>query len=79
VILFGSIAENRFTPFSDLDLILIVTCSQERFFERYSKYVDFFKDMEIDLDIFVYTEEETKKKIPLLETALKKGKVLFSR
>ena len=80
IILFGSFAEDNFTAFSDIDLIFIVSESKERFIDRASIYMNFFKDINLELDIFVYTKEEVKKlDISLLKTARKTGKVLFKR
>jgi len=80
IILFGSFAKNNFTAFSDIDLVFIVSESEERFIDRSSIYMNFFKDINLDLEIFVYTTQEAKKlDIPLLKTALKTGKVLYVR
>ena len=80
IILFGSFAENNFTAFSDIDLIFIVSESKERFIDRASIYMNFFRDINLELEIFVYTKEELKNlDIPLLKTALKTGKVLFEK
>lgn len=80
IILFGSMAEGRFSVSSDLDLIIIISESHERFIDRPLKYIDFFEDVGVGVDIFVYTEKEAKTaNIPLLNTALDKGEILFSR
>jgi len=80
VILFGSVIESKALPSSDIDIIFIVKESKERFIDRTLHYIDFFKDINIDIDLFVYTKEEEQNfNIPLLKSALKSGKVLFKR
>lgn len=54
--IFGSFATARFTPSSDIDLILIVQ-SGLPFYERASDFVD-LHDLYTPLDILVYRREE---------------------
>ncbi|MDN3513290.1 MAG: nucleotidyltransferase domain-containing protein [Candidatus Brocadia sp.] len=78
VILFGSIAENRGLPSSDVDILIIVSKSKCRFIDRALDFQKFFDDVGLRVDLFVYTEEEImKNNIPLVNTALKTGKILF--
>lgn len=79
VILFGSVAHKRETPLSDIDIIVIVKETNYRFLDRPLYFRGYFETIELATDIFVYTKEETKFNIPLLNTALKNGKVLFER
>ncbi len=80
VILFGSIAEDRGIPSSDVDILIIVSESQQKFLDRAVYFKKFFEDIGLGVDLFVYTEEEVKKNtIPLVNTAFKKGKILFKR
>ncbi len=80
IILFGSVIESKALSSSDIDIIFIIEESKERFIDRTIHYMDFFKDINIDIDLFVYTKEEEQNfDIPLLKSALKKGKVLFER
>lgn len=80
VILFGSIAENRGLPSSDVDVLVEVDASQHRFLDRSVHFQKYFENIGLGVDLFVYTEEETRKHtIPLANSALKTGKILFKR
>jgi predicted nucleotidyltransferase len=80
VILFGSVAENREIPASDIDILIVVNDSKERFFERGLTFEKYFRDIGLGTDVFVYTLKELKEgNIPLVNIAFKKGKVLFER
>lgn len=80
VVLFGSVAENRGTPASDMDILIVVSDSKERFFERGLTFEKYFRGIGLGTDIFVYTLKELKDgNIPLVNTAFKRGKVLFER
>lgn len=80
VVLFGSVAEYRETASSDVDILLVVKQSRERFIDRFIEFSDFFEGLERGVDIFVYTQKEIERNdIPLALTALKRGKILFQR
>lgn len=79
VILFGSAANNKLIPSSDIDIAIIVSKSKERFIDRPSIYLEYFENIGADIDIFVYTENETHNDIPLLKTAMKTGKLLYEK
>lgn len=79
IVLFGSLAEGRGVTGSDIDVLIIVDDCQDKFINRSLKYVSFFSDVGLGADIFVYTKDEVAKGIPVAETALKQGKVLFER
>ena len=80
VVLFGSVAEYRETASSDVDILLVVKQSRERFIDRFIEFSDFFQGLERGVDIFVYTQKEIERNdIPLARTALKRGKILFER
>lgn len=80
VILFGSIAENRGLPSSDVDILIVVKESKYRFLDRALYFQSYFEDIGLGVDLFVYTEEEIEKNtIPLVSSAIKKGKILFKR
>mgnify|MGYP000462777604 CR=1 FL=1 len=66
------------TVSSDVDILIIVNSCSEKFLDRPLKYKKYF-NIGIDTDIFVYTEEEVKNGIPLVETALKEGIVVFEK
>jgi len=78
-VLFGSFAEGKAAVSSDVDILLIVKKSENRFIDRPSEFRDFFEDVELGVDIFVYTQDELKNDIGLVKNALQKGKILFNR
>lgn len=80
VILFGSVAEDKELPSSDVDILIIVRESKHPFLDRAIYFQEYFQDIGLGVEIFVYTEEEIEKNtIPLLNSAFKKGKVLFAK
>ena len=79
VVLFGSLAENRATPFSDIDILIIVSYSHKRFIDRPLDFIDYFKDLELNVDLFVYTKEELDKSPLFKNSVLSKGKYLARR
>ena len=80
VVLFASVTEYRETASSDVDILIVVKESRERFIDRFIEFSDFFEGLELGVDIFVYTQEEIEKgDIPLARMALKRGKTLFER
>ena len=56
--LFGSIAKGTAVPGSDADILIILDQSQKRIMDRYHDFIQFFKTLDIDVDIFCYTLEE---------------------
>ena len=80
IILFGSVAEGRAVPSSDVDLQLILETSNLRFMERSVAYLPCFENAGLSVDIFAYTIDEIKNKtIPIAEIAREKGRVLFKQ
>ncbi len=78
VILFGSVAESCHTVSSDVDILIVIKEAGESFLSRPLRYKDFFKEVGLGIDLFVYTQDEIKRNnIPLVNTAFKKGKILF--
>jgi predicted nucleotidyltransferase len=76
VVLFGSVAEYRETASSDVDILIVVKESQERFIDRFIKFSDFFGGLKLGVAIFVYTQEEIERSdISLARTALKRVKL----
>jgi len=58
----------------------VVKESRECFIDRFIEFSDFFEGLELGVDIFVYTQKEIERNdIPLAQTALKGGKILFQR
>jgi len=80
VVLFGSAAEERGVPSSDVDLLLVVSDAETRFIDRPAAFREYFAGLGVEVELFVYTEAELKSNSPpLLLTALRRGKTLFSR
>jgi len=80
VILFGSAAEDKASVSSDIDILIVVRKSKHRFINRSMEFGKYFEEIGLGTDIFVYTQQELEKNsIPLAETAIKKGKILFIR
>ena len=76
VVLFGSFAEDRAVPGSDVD-ILIVLKDYKRFFDRISEFLEHFSDLGVAVDVFPYNENELNN--PIAKNALKRGRILFER
>lgn len=78
IILFGSVAENRETVHSDVDLLIMVSMTKERFIDRPLQYKNYFADLGLGTDIFVYTESEFARS-PFYNKINSKGMILYSR
>ncbi len=79
-ILFGSAASGRATPASDVDLVLVVDDTDERFIERPGKYLPHFDGLGLGVDIVVYTAREAAAgNISLLRVAERTGRIVFER
>jgi predicted nucleotidyltransferase len=79
-ILFGSAASGRATPKSDVDLVLVVDDTDERFIERPGKYLPSFDGLGLGVDIVVYTAQEAAAgNISLLGVAERTGRIVFER
>lgn len=77
IVLFGSFAEDRAVPGSDVDILLVLQSDSRRFIDRIQDYLDIFADLGIAADVFPYTVDELDN--PLVQMALRTGKVLFGR
>jgi len=77
VVIFGSWAKGTSGVGSDVDFLIILKESKLSFLERIPAYMP--SGFPIDADVFPYTIEEVRKGIPLVEQALKEGKVVFER
>jgi len=77
VVIFGSWAKGSSGVGSDVDFLIILKESKLSFLERIPAYMP--SGFPIDVDVFPYTIEEVRKGIPLVEQALKEGKVVFER
>ena len=77
IVLFGSFAEDRAVPGSDVDILIITKADSRRFIDRILYYLDAFSDLGIGVDVFPYTVDELDN--PVAVTAIRTGKVLFER
>jgi len=57
--LFGSYATDTFGPASDVDLLIILRQSSQRFLDRIPDYLP--ENLSVSCDVFPYTNEEIKK------------------
>ncbi len=57
--LFGSYATDTFGPASDVDLLIILRQSSERFLDRIPDFIP--ENLSVSCDVFPYTGEEVKK------------------
>jgi len=82
IILFGSYANGKPTPDSDLDLLVIMESDQPRY-RRASPLRLMFNPTPCAMDILVYTPEEVKKWNGtinhIVTVACKTGRVLYER
>lgn len=77
VVLFGSFAEERAVPGSDVDVMLVLADDDRPFLDRISAYLTCFSDVGIGVDLFPYTVGEMDN--PLARRASETGVQLFSR
>ena len=81
--LYGSLLTENFSPHSDLDLLILVSTSEQGFLQRSDSYRDYFLHLSLDTDIKVYTlqevEEMKEQGNPLLSEIEEKGRLLYSR
>ena len=74
VVLFGSVASDRALPSSDADILVVVRDSETPFIDRAGQFRDYFSDIGVGVDLFVYTEQELAAgTIPLAASALRTG------
>jgi len=81
--LYGSFWTGNFTPLSDLDLLILVSDSEQRFLQRSDAYRDYFLHLPLDTDIKVYTLQEVEvmkeQGNPLLRGIEVKSRILYSQ
>lgn len=58
IILFGSFSRNSYTPYSDIDIAIIVDEIEKRFIERQDDFIDYFSSLPFDVNLIIYTEKE---------------------
>ena len=59
--LFGSLAEGRAVPGSDADILLVLGKEEGSFWERPLKYLNYFEEIGLPVELFCYTREEIRK------------------
>lgn len=84
VILFGSRAEGRAKPWSDYDLLLVVSRKDRRLGDQiYELVTDFLLSDGVDISLKIYTADDFKKKMdlptPFMQRIQERGVVLWSR
>ena len=78
VVLFGSVASGRAVPSSDADILVVVRDSNTPFLDRAVLFRDYFTEIGVGVDLFVYTQEEVSGgSIPVAATALRTGIELY--
>jgi predicted nucleotidyltransferase len=76
VVLFGSWATGRFAPGSDVDLLIVLTDSDQSFRDRVSEFMP--AAFPIDIDVFPYTRAEVEN-LPFAGEARATGRSLWRR
>lgn len=78
IVLFGSVASGRAVPSSDADILVVVRDSVTPFLDRAALFRDYFSDIGVGVDLFVYTQQEVSgSSIPVAATALRTGIELY--
>lgn len=63
LILFGSFSKKDFTPYSDIDIAIIVSNIDKDFIKRSDNFIDYFIEVPLDVNLVVYTVEEVSKMV----------------
>jgi predicted nucleotidyltransferase len=84
VILFGSRAEGRFKPWSDYDLLIVVTRKDRQLIDGiYELVTDFLLSHGVDISLKIYTSDDYKMKMdlptPFMQRIRERGVILWSR
>lgn len=84
VILFGSRAEGRAKPWSDYDLLVVVSRKEYKLIDEiYDLVTDFLLSHGVDISLKIYTSDEYKKKMdlptPFMRRIQERGIILWSR
>ena len=58
VILFGSFSKGDFTPYSDIDIAIVIDKTDKKFIERNDDFIDYFIDIPFDVNLVIYTSDE---------------------
>ena len=76
IILFGSLAERRGVPGSDADILIILRKDDKPFMDRITEWSEKI-NLAFPIEVFPYTEKEINN--PIVQEAMKKGIILFTR
>lgn len=83
VYLFGSLAQNRYAPGSDADLLIVLTHDERRFIDRVPEFLRAFLQAPLPVDVFPFTVQELTEKQRqgnfFVQQALQKGVLLDAR
>ena len=81
IILFGSYVTEKYSPFSDVDILLILSDSDYKFLDRIPRYIP--DDLTVPVDVFPYTVGEIEALLNqdnyFIKRALSEGEILFDR
>lgn len=61
IILFGSFGKDNFTPYSDVDIAIILKETDKHFLKRQDEFIDYFVNIPFDVNLIVYKQEEFNK------------------
>jgi len=80
IVLFGSRARGDYTAYSDYDVLVVVSHSEERFIDRPLRYLEYSEE---PLELFIYTTSEVETMFDdanvLILDALRDGVVLYDK
>jgi predicted nucleotidyltransferase len=80
VILFGSVAEGRALPSSDVDLVIVLDRVKKRRLDRASEFTDYFAEVGLGVDLFILTVDEIERDDPpIYRNALRSGSLIYRR
>lgn len=58
IYLYGSLIKGNYTPYSDIDIAIIVRKTDKNFIKRQDDYIDYFIPISCNINIVVYTKDE---------------------
>lgn len=76
IVLFGSVAEKRGVPGSDVDILIVLKGDSKSFLERIAEWSEKLS-LDFPTEVFPYTEQELGN--PLASEARRKAVILFGR
>jgi len=76
IVLFGSVAEKRGVPGSDVDILILLKNDMRPFIERIPEWLEKF-EVGFPVDVFPYTIAEIQN--PVVKDVMERGIILFKR